>query len=92
MKCLAILILLAVLNVAWSMPGEAHSKGTVGYGHQSQKSAQRAAEKQRKEYEKAARKQQKRLERYERKQRRAANKAAHNATKNVSHHSRSRSR
>jgi hypothetical protein len=89
MKRIAVFILLAVLNVTCSIPGEAQSKGAAGYGHQSQKAAQKAAEKQQKEYEKAARKQQKTLEKYEEKQRTAAKKAASNATKNVHHHSRS---
>jgi len=92
MKRVAVLILLAVLSVTWSTPGKTQSKGVAGYGHQSQKAAQKAAEKQQKEYEKAARKQQKRLEQYEKKQRRAAKKAAHNATKDRSHYSRSNSR
>lgn len=92
MKRSAIFILLAVLNVAWSMPGEAQNKRVARYGHQSQKEAQKAADKQRKEYEKAVWKQQKKLEKYEKKQRRAAKKAADNATKNVTHHSPSGSR
>ena len=92
MKQIAVFILLAALNVGWSMPSEAQSKRVTGYGHQSQRAAQKAAEKQQKEYEKAARKQQKRLEKYEKKQRRAATKAARNATKNVSHRSHSGSR
>ena len=87
MKRSAIFILLAVLTVAWSMPGEAQNKGVARYGHQSQKEAQKAADKQRKENEQAARKQQKRLEKYEKKQRKAAKKAADTSTKNVSHHS-----
>jgi Ni/Co efflux regulator RcnB len=84
MKRVAIFILLAVSNVAWSMPGEAQSKGAARYRHQSPK----AAEKQQKEYEKAAKKQQRRIEKYEKEQRRAAKKAARNATKNVSNHPR----
>jgi len=88
MKRVAIFILLAVSNVAWSMPGEAQSKGAAGYGHQSPKAVEKAAEKQQKEYEKAAKKQQRRIEKYEKEQRRAAKKAARNATKNVSNHPR----
>ncbi len=86
MKRSAIFILLAVLGVAWSMPGEAHNKDVARYGHQSQKEAQKAADKQRKEFERTVKKQQKRLGKYEKKQRRVAKKAADSASKNVSHH------
>jgi transposase len=92
MKRIAVFVLLAILNLTCSMPGVARNKGIVRYGHQSQKEAQKDAEKQRKEYEKAVRKQQKTLEKYEKKQRRAAQKVASNATKTISHHSRSGSR
>ena len=81
MRRMAVFILLTVLSVAWSMPAEAQSKRVARYGHQSQKAAQKAAEKQQKENEKAARKQQKTIKKYEKKQRRAA--------KNANHHSRS---
>lgn len=77
MKRIAVFILLTVLSVAWSMPVEAQNKRVAGYGHQSQKAAQKAAEKQRKEYEKAARKRQETLKKYEKKQRRAAKNANH---------------
>jgi hypothetical protein len=89
MKRIAVFVLLAILNLTCSMPGEAQNKGVARYGHQSQKEAQKEAEKQQKEYEKAARKQHKTVEKYERKQRKAAK--ASNA-KTISHHSRSGSR
>ena len=92
MKRTAVFVLLAILNLTCSMPGEAQKKGVARYGHQSQKEAQKDAEKQQKEYEKAARKQQKTLAKYEKKQRRAAKKVASNASKTTSHHSRSGSR
>jgi hypothetical protein len=92
MKRIAVFVLVAILNLTCSMPGEAQNQGVAPYGHQSQKKAQKEAEKQQKGYEKAARKQQKTLAKYERKQRRAAKKVASNATKTISHHSRSGSR
>jgi uncharacterized protein HemX len=92
MKHLAAFILLAVLAVAWAMPVEAQGKGVAGYGHQSQKAAQNAAEKEQKAYEKAARTQQKRLEKYHKKQQKAAKNAARNATKNGGYPSRTVSR
>jgi hypothetical protein len=92
MKRIAVFVLLAALNVAWSMPGAAQSKRVVKYGHQSQKAAEKAAEKQQKENEKATRRQLKRIAKYEKKQRRAANKGAMHSTKKVSYRSRAGSR
>ena len=86
MKRVAIILLLTLLSVACAASSQAQNKHGVPYGHQSQKQAQKAAEKQRKQYEKAARKQLKKAEKYQKKQQKAVDREAHNPTK-VDHHS-----
>jgi Ni/Co efflux regulator RcnB len=80
MKRIAVLTLLAVLSLAWSIPAKAQSPGVAEYARNSRERDKKLAKQENRRLKKASKKQRKAMKKYSKARRKTAKKANRRGT------------